>query len=83
MLGLLRPSDVSLYRARPDGSARNVLHGRVTSVAIEADRARIRIDSAPPLVAEVTPGSVTRLGLTEGAEVWASFKAVEVTVLMP
>jgi len=83
VLALLRPSDVSLYRSRPEGSARNVLQGRVTSVSIEAERARIRIASSPPLVAEVTPGSVTRLGLTEGLEVWASFKAVEVTVLVP
>jgi molybdate transport system ATP-binding protein len=83
VLAVLRPSDVSLYRSRPEGSARNVLHGRVTSVAIEADRARIRVASNPPVVAEVTPGSVTRLGLTEGVDVWASFKAVEVTVLIP
>ncbi|MDP9340946.1 MAG: ABC transporter ATP-binding protein [Actinomycetota bacterium] len=83
VLALLRPSDVSLYRSRPEGSARNVMHGKVTSVSIEADRARIRVASAPPLVAEVTPGSVTRLGLTEGVDVWASFKAVEVTVLLP
>jgi molybdate transport system ATP-binding protein len=83
VLALLRPSDVSLYRSRPEGSARNVLRGRVTSVAIEADRARIRVASSPALVAEVTPGSVTRLGLTEGTEVWASFKAVEVAVLIP
>ena len=83
VLAILRPSDVSLYRSRPEGSARNVLHGRVTSVAIEADRARVRVASSPPLVAEVTPGSVTRLGLIEGADVWASFKAVEVSVVMP
>ena len=83
VLALLRPSDVSLYRSRPEGSARNVVSGRITSVSIEAERARVRIASSPPLVAEVTPGSVTRLGLTEGVEVWASFKAVEVTVLLP
>ena len=29
-------------------------HGRVTSVAIEGDRARVRLATAPPLVAEVT-----------------------------
>ncbi len=83
VLGILRPADVSLYRARPEGSARNVLRGAITSVSIEADRARVRIASSPPVVAEVTPGSVTRLGLTEGVEVWASFKAVEVTVVLP
>jgi molybdate transport system ATP-binding protein len=83
VLGILRPSDVSLYRSRPEGSARNVVRGSVTSVSIEADRARVRVASSPPVVADVTPGSVTRLGLTEGVEVWASFKAVKVSVVTP
>ena len=32
---------------------------------------------------EVTSGSVSRLGLTEGAPVWATFKAVEVRLVFP
>jgi hypothetical protein len=32
------------------------------------------------LIAEVTAGSVTRLGLAPGTDVWASFKAVEVSL---
>ena len=51
---------------RPDGSARNVLRGPVTSVAIEADRARVRVGSSPPLFAELTVGSLERLGLRPG-----------------
>jgi molybdate transport system ATP-binding protein len=82
-LGLLRPSDVALYRARPEGSARNVVPGRIEAISMEPDRARVRIASAPPLVAEVTAGSVQRLGLKEGVEVWSSFKAMEVTVVVP
>jgi hypothetical protein len=53
----------------------------VTSIAVESDRARVRIASEPPLVAEVTLGSIGRLGLREGVRVWASFKAVEVQVV--
>jgi molybdate transport system ATP-binding protein len=83
VIGLLRPVDVSLHPARPEGSARNVLGGRVAVVSIEGERARVRIDSSPPVVAEVTLGSVERLGLRPGVEVWASFKAVEVQVLLP
>jgi molybdate transport system ATP-binding protein len=79
----LRPGDVALYRAQPEGSARNVVRGTISSIALEGDRARIRIDGAPPLVADVTPGSVVRLGLAEGVEVWASFKAMEVTLALP
>jgi molybdate transport system ATP-binding protein len=80
-IGLLRPADVTLSLDPPAGSARNVLRGRIGSVAIEGDRARVRIASSPSLVAEVTLGSVERLGLREGVVIWASFKAVEVDVL--
>ncbi|HVH53481.1 MAG TPA: ABC transporter ATP-binding protein [Actinomycetota bacterium] len=81
VIGLLRPADVSLHVRPPEGaSARNVLAGTVTSVSVEGERARVRIDAAPPLVAEVTLGSVERLGIREGTRLWASFKAVEVRV---
>jgi len=81
VIGLLRPADVTLSLEPPVGSARNVLRGRVTSVAVEGERARVRLATAPPIVAEVTLGSIERLGLREGVIVWASFKAVEVQVL--
>src|SRR5438093_549434 len=78
VLGLLRPADVALHLERPEGSARNVLGGTVRSISLEGERARVRVASHPPVVAEVTLGSVRRLGLAEGEHVWASFKAVEV-----
>lgn len=81
VVGILRPSDVTLSPEAPAGSARNVLRARVASVAIEGDRGRIRLTSTPPLVADVTVGSIDRLGLRPGTEVWASFKAVEVDLL--
>ncbi|MFI5393240.1 MAG: ABC transporter ATP-binding protein [Myxococcota bacterium] len=76
----LRPADVSLHLERPEGSARNVFEGTVDEVAIDADRARVRLDTQPPLIAEVTAGSIVRLGLASGTHAWASFKAVEVSV---
>ena len=80
----LRPADVVLYTTRPEGgSARNVLRGPVAAVSIEGERARVRIASSPPVVAEVTLGSVSRLGLLEGVEVWASCKAVELALQLP
>jgi len=83
VLGLLRPADVSLHVQPPEGaSARNVLKGTVASVGVEGERARVRIDASPPVVAEVTLGSAERLGIREGVELWASFKAVEVQVLV-
>ena len=81
VIGLLRPADVTLSLTRPDGSARNVFHGRVTSMDVEGERARVRVSSAPPLIAEITRDSVDRLGIRDGTDVWASFKAVEVRVI--
>jgi molybdate transport system ATP-binding protein len=81
VIGLLRPVDVTISLEAPEGSARNTFHGRVTSIAIEGDRARVRLATEPPLVAEVTTGSIDRLGIREGSTVWASFKAVEVQVV--
>ncbi|MEO8422578.1 MAG: ABC transporter ATP-binding protein [Actinomycetota bacterium] len=83
VLAVLRPSDVVLHTSRPEGSARNVVHGRVAEIAIEGGRARVRLAGTPPVVAEITLGSVDRLGLREGGDAWASFKAVEVTLILP
>lgn len=80
----LRPADIVLHTTRPEGgSARNVLRGPIAAVAIEGERARVRVASTPPVVAEVTLGSVARLGLLEGAEIWATCKAVELAVQLP
>jgi molybdate transport system ATP-binding protein len=83
VVGLLRPTDVTVSLEAPTGSARNALSGRITSIAIDGDRARVRIASDPPLFAEVTTPSIERLGVHEGDLVWASFKAVEVQILRP
>jgi molybdate transport system ATP-binding protein len=52
----------------------------VTSVDFEGDRVRVRIDSSPPVTAEVTPAAVADLRLVEGGSVWVSIKATEVAV---
>lgn len=83
-IGLLRPSDVAIHTAPPpSGSPRNVFDGEITAISREGERARVRLASSPRLVAEVTTGSVSRLGLREGTRVWASFKALEVQVIAP
>jgi len=83
VVATLAPADVALHLARPEGSPRNVLDGPVSEIAVVGDRARVRIDAHPPLVAEVTTGSVARLGLRAGVHVFASFKAVEVRLRIP
>ena len=77
------PAEITLHAASPEGSSRNAFHGKVLEVAVTGSRARVRVDTAPPLVAEVTTGSVERMGLAPGAEVWASCKAVEVRLMVP
>ena len=62
VLAVLRPSDVVLHTSEPEGSRADVLQGRVAEIAIEGERARVRLAGAPPVVAEVTLGSVDRLG---------------------
>jgi molybdate transport system ATP-binding protein len=83
VLATLRPSDVALHLRRPEGSPRNVLEGQVAEVAVHGERARVRVRSAPPVIAEVTLGSVERLALREGTHVFASWKAVEVRLVLP
>jgi hypothetical protein len=47
------------------------------------DRARVRVGTSPPLVAEVTTGSIEAAAARTGVDVWASFKAVEVHLVVP
>jgi molybdate transport system ATP-binding protein len=79
----LAPSDVALHIERPEGSPRNVMKGEIEEVAVLGERARVRVRTSPPLVAEITAGSVDRLRLAAGGQVWASFKAVEVHLVDP
>jgi molybdate transport system ATP-binding protein len=69
------PWDVSLSLIRPEGSALNALAGPVRRVVSMGNRARVTVGSTPSVVAEVTEGSVRRLGLAPGAHVVATWKA--------
>ena len=82
VLATLGPADVALHAARPEGSARNVVQGVVEEVAILGDRARVRLNSSPRLVAEITTGSAARMAIQTGTVVWASFKAVEIHLMV-
>ena len=82
VLATLAPADVALHAARPEGSPRNVVRGVVQEVAILGDRARVRLTGAPALVAEITTGSAERMRIVAGTEVWASFKAVELRLMV-
>ncbi|MGE5926456.1 MAG: ATP-binding cassette domain-containing protein [Gemmatimonadota bacterium] len=77
------PREIVISRELPSGSARNVFRGRVTEIAPEpprGERVRIALATEPPLVAEVTRQALDALGVAEGTEVYAAFKA---TALAP
>jgi tungstate transport system ATP-binding protein len=79
----IRPENVTLEAEDPGGqtSARNVYRARVTAVTSMGPYLKIHLDCAFPLVSYVTPESFTALGLREGREVFASFKATSVHVI--
>jgi molybdate transport system ATP-binding protein len=83
VFGVVDPRDITLSREAPAGSARNVVRGRIAELVPEpplGERLRVVIEGRPPLVAEITRQAAERMGLAEGVEVHATFKATGVTV---
>jgi molybdate transport system ATP-binding protein len=80
VFAVIHPRAVALHRQAPEGTPRNVWEGRVASVDDEGERVRVRVTGAVPIVAEVTPAAVDALGLVEGAPVWVSVKATEISL---
>ncbi|HEX3236001.1 MAG TPA: ABC transporter ATP-binding protein [Gemmatimonadales bacterium] len=77
------PREITLFGATPGGSAQNVFSGAVREIIPEppgGERVRVVLDTRPALVAEVTPEAVAALGLHEGMQVHAAFKATGVRV---
>ena len=72
------PSAVTVSLARPEGSARNVWHGAVRSVAPHGDAIRLQVAADPDLIADVTPRATRELDLAPGREVWLSVKETAV-----
>jgi len=79
----LRPEDVTIAPAGQAGagSARNHLRGRVRRIVRTGVDARVEVDCGAPVVARVTARSLAELGLAEGSEVVASFKATAVHLI--
>jgi molybdate transport system ATP-binding protein len=79
-----RPAAVSLFSSRPEGSPRNLWHGRVRGIEPHGEGVRVEVAAAPghdsSILAEVTPAAVADLGLRSGTPVWASVKASDVEV---
>ena len=77
-LAVARPSAVLLQRTEPtDSTARNVFPGRIASLESLGDRVRVNLDSAPPVVADITAAAVAELRLAPGDDLWISLKATD------
>ena len=86
---LVDPRSITLYPTQPDSSARNTFRGeivqivRIGSVSSGEEREGVlRVSlllttTMPPLTAEITEASASRLQLYEGATVYATFKATD------
>lgn len=76
----IRPRAVALHRDQPAGSPRNAWRATVTDLEADRDRVRVTLGGSIPVTAEITAAAVTSLELRPGLEVWASVKAVDITV---
>ncbi|TRV75457.1 molybdate ABC transporter permease subunit [Streptomyces sp. 130] len=82
-LAVIAPEAVAVHREKPAGSPRNVWPGTVREITAGGSRLRVLVGSerAPDLVAEITPQAAAELSLADGARVWTSVKATEVTLV--
>lgn len=69
------PWDISLSLEAPEGSALNVVKGRVTAISHLGGRTRVTIENGISLAVEITHTSDERLDLSLGREVFTAFKA--------
>jgi molybdate transport system ATP-binding protein len=79
VFAIVPPEAIALHRHEPEGSPRNRWHSSVAHLERLGDRVRVRLAAPLALTAEVTPLAADELGLREGADVWASVKATEIT----
>ncbi len=79
-----RPSAVSLFAERPNGSPRNLWSGRIRTLEPHGEGVRVEVgevpDRASSVIAEVTAAAVAELSLAPGVGVWVAVKASEVEV---
>ena len=72
----IRASDIILAAEEPRGSsARNRLHGVVTSVELRPPGYEVTLDCGRPLRCHITGASLTEMAIQPGLPLWAVFKA--------
>lgn len=76
----VHPTAISVHKARPEGSQRNVWPTRIDRLEEMGDRVRLLTATPLPLTVEVTAGAAAALALVEGSEIWLAIKATEIRV---
>jgi molybdate transport system ATP-binding protein len=79
-IAVVDPRAITLFRARPEGSARNCWPATVHDLDRAPDRVRVHFRAPFALVADVTPAAASELALAPGTEVWCAVKATAVEV---
>lgn len=79
----LRPEDITIWKTPdiPMSSARNQLHGIVSTITNQGHLLQIRIDCGFPLIALITRASADDLEIKIGLQVSAAFKASAVHLI--
>jgi len=75
---LIRPEDITLTLAGDTTSARNAFHGRIIKATRIGPLFHIKAYCGFSLLAVVTRKSAQEMGLTDGREIYASFKATAI-----
>ena len=77
---VIRPQSIAVQRAaHADTSVRNAWPGTVATIDLLGDRARVGLDGALPLTAEITTAALGALDLRPGDHVVATAKATDIT----
>ncbi len=79
---LIRANSISILLHEPDSSNMNNFKGVITSILPRKDGYQICTDIGVPVYANITSESLLRMNLTEKQEIWLSFKASAVEVIL-
>jgi molybdate/tungstate transport system ATP-binding protein len=80
---MVRPEDITIFPQTEVSSAKNLLKGKIKWLVPSGSLLRVGLETEKGLglFCLVTKSSATELGLKEGKEVYASFKATAVRVI--
>lgn len=77
----IRPEDVILAKARPEGNVPNWFFGTIVDVCPTGRTLELVLDCGFQLKAAVTRGTFVELGLEQGGKVWAGVKETSVHLI--